>query len=53
MKSPNALAQIYNVQSVVEKLDDSMIVLFTTDPGFTKLTTIGHLLACTPRFCPP
>jgi hypothetical protein len=39
----NALAQIYNVQSVVEKLDDSMIVLFTTDPGFTKLATIGHL----------
>jgi hypothetical protein len=39
----DALAQIYNVQSVVEKLDDSMIVLFTTDPGFTKLTTIGHL----------
>jgi hypothetical protein len=39
----NALAQIYNVQSVAEKLDDSMIVLFTTDPGFTKLATIGHL----------
>lgn len=39
----NALAEIYNVQSVVEKLDDSMIVLFTSDPGFTKLATIGHI----------
>jgi hypothetical protein len=42
-ETTNSLAQIYNVQSVVEKLDDSMIVLFTTDPGFTKLNTIGHL----------
>lgn len=39
----DGIAQIYNVQSVVEKLDDSMIVLFTTDSGFTKLNTIGHL----------
>ena len=39
----DGLAQIYNVQSVVEKLDDSMIVLFTTDSGFTKLNTIGHI----------
>lgn len=39
----NELANIYNVQSVVERLDDSMVGMFASDPNFASLPTIRHM----------
>ena len=42
-ETANTLAFIYNLQSILEKLDDSSINRFSTDSGFTALPTIRHL----------
>ncbi len=43
IETATKLANIYNTQSVIERLDDSMIMRFTTDHGFAALPTIRHL----------
>lgn len=43
IETATGLAEIYNVQSVVERLDDAIIMRFTTDHGFAALSTIRHL----------
>lgn len=43
LETATRLADIYNVQTVVERLDDSIIMRFTTDHGFAALPTIRHL----------
>lgn len=42
-ETANRLAFIYNLQSLLERLDDSMIAGFTRDSGFTSLQNIYHL----------
>ncbi len=42
-ETANTLAFIYNLQSLLEKLDDSAINRFSTDSGFTSLPTIRHM----------
>jgi hypothetical protein len=39
----NNLSQLFTYQSYLEKLDDAVIVRFTTDHGFTALQTLHHL----------
>ncbi len=41
-ETANTLAFIYNLQSVLEKLDDALIMKFSQDPGFAALETIRH-----------
>jgi len=42
-ETANKLSNIYTIQSMLEKLDDAMIVNFSQDPGFTALNTIRHM----------
>ncbi len=42
-ESANKLSNVYTIQSILEKLDDAMIVNFSQDPGFTNLQTIRHM----------
>lgn len=39
----NSLAFIYNLQSLVEKLDDASIINFSQDSGFAALRNVRHL----------
>lgn len=41
-KTANTLAYIYNLQSILEKLDDASVVNFSQDSGFTSLPNIRH-----------
>ena len=38
-----ALADIYNMQTVIERLDNSFFEIATTDSGFTALPKVRHL----------
>ncbi len=38
----HALAQIYNFQQVLEKLDENMLARAANDPGFTRIATVRH-----------
>lgn len=42
-KEANTLAFIYNLQSILEKMDDASIVNFSHDSGFTSLQNIRHM----------
>lgn len=42
-ETANALAFIYNLQSLIERLDDSAVQNFSVDTGFTSLPNIRHL----------
>ncbi|MCC5914852.1 MAG: hypothetical protein JJU46_10790 [Balneolaceae bacterium] len=42
-EAANQLAFIYNLQSLLERFDDSIIASFTQDSGFTSLQNIYHL----------
>ena len=42
-ETANALAFVYNLQSLLERLDDSAVQSFSVDTGFTALTNIRHL----------
>jgi hypothetical protein len=42
-ENANKLSNVYTIQSILEKLDDAMIVNFSQDPGFTNLQTIRHM----------
>jgi hypothetical protein len=37
------LAQLYNVQNLVERLDDAMMRKAATDAGFTRLQDVHHM----------
>jgi hypothetical protein len=42
-ETANRLAFIYNVQSMLERLDDAALFNFTQDPGFTELRKLRHM----------
>lgn len=42
-ETANALAFVYNLQSLLERLDDSAVQSFSVDSGFTALQNIRHL----------
>jgi hypothetical protein len=42
-EAADALAQVYTVQAMLEKLDDAIYVTFAHDPGFTRVETIHHM----------
>jgi hypothetical protein len=39
----DALAQVYNFQAVLERMDEALIDKFVHDPGFADIRTIGHV----------
>lgn len=42
-ETANSLAYIYNLQSILEKMDDASVVNFSQDSGFTSLQNIRHM----------
>ena len=42
-KLAKTLADIYNMQTIIERLDNSFFEIATTDRGFTSLPKIRHL----------
>lgn len=42
-ETADKLAFIYNLQSLIEKMDDASIANFSHDAGFTRLQTIRHI----------
>ncbi|MDZ7755858.1 hypothetical protein [Rhodohalobacter sp.] len=43
LETANKLAQIYNTQSVIERMDDNVISIFISDPRFANIERIRHI----------